>query len=77
MFEKEAEEYAEKHTFYDEYSERHRYDKPITEIFKDGANIGYNKAKEEAKDIINELLMNGYCESTRDKALNFLYPDKE
>jgi uncharacterized protein YciU (UPF0263 family) len=39
--------------------------------------FGYNKAKEEAKDIINELLMNGYNESTRDKALNFLYPDKE
>lgn len=36
-----------------------------------------NKAKEEAKDIINELLMNGYDESTREKAFNFLYPDKE
>lgn len=45
--------------------------------FKDGAEYGYNKAKEEAKEIINELLMNGYDESTRAKALDFLYPDKE
>lgn len=30
-----------------------------------------------AKEIINELLMNSYDENTREKALNFLYPDKK
>jgi hypothetical protein len=48
-----------------------------SKTFQKGAEFGYNKAKEEAKDIINELLMNGYSENTREKALNFLYPDKE
>jgi len=68
MFEKEAEEWANK--IYPSDGQAQRY-------LLMGAMFGYNKAKEEAKDIINELLMNGYNESTRDKALNFLYPDKE
>ena len=41
MFEKEAKEYANKHTFYDEGKEREYYDKSITEIFKEGAEFGY------------------------------------
>lgn len=32
---------------------------------------------DQAKEIINELLMNSYDENTREKALNFLYPDKK
>lgn len=32
---------------------------------------------DQAKEIINELLMNSYDENTRGKALNFLYPDKK
>lgn len=47
------------------------------DAFYDGAKYGYNEAKEEAEEIINELLINGYDESTRRKALDFLYPDKE
>lgn len=77
MFEKDAEEYIDK----------------LTENWTDGAysfsveemrqailhfaEFGYNKAKAEANDIIDELLINGYDESTRRKALDFLYPDKE
>ena len=47
------------------------------EGFKDGTEFGYKKTRKEAEDIINELLMNGYAVSTREKAFNFLYPDKE
>lgn len=39
--------------------------------------INLNTQLDQAKEIINELLMNGYCESTREKALDFLYPDKK
>ena len=56
MFEKDAEEYAQKHTFYDEYRERDRYDKPITEIFKDGAEFGYNKANEDSDKMKSQFL---------------------
>ena len=76
MFEKEAEERYKEHLAdpnYYESSEEESY----LHGFQEGAEFGYNKAKEEAKDIINELLMNGYDENTREKALNFLYPDKE
>ena len=38
---------------------------------------GLKASNEEAKDIINELLMNGYDENTRAKAFDFLYPNKE
>ena len=69
MFEKEAEKWVENNL--------HSTEEDYIKAFKDGAEFGYNKAKEEAKDIINELLMNGYDENTREKALNFLYPDKE
>ena len=79
MFEKEAEEYALENyetCLYDDlpYASDSR---AREQSFRDGAEFGYNKAKEEAKDIINELLMNGYSENTREEALNFLYPDKE
>ena len=79
MFEKEAEDKA-----FEKYPLSDRCDRidlernlKYEEGFKEGAEFGYNKAKEEAKDIINELLMNGYSENTREEALNFLYPDKE
>ena len=55
----------------------HFYLRSLATMWKEGSEYGYNKGKEEAKDIINELLINGYDESTREKALNFLYPDKE
>lgn len=66
--EKEAKKYAEKHIFYDEGRERHYYDKTLTEIFKDGAEFGYNKANEwhklsekypEADKIVRVHLMSG------------------
>ena len=49
----------------------------VEDTFIRGAICGYDKANEEAKEIINELLINGYDESTRAKALDFLYSDKE
>ena len=70
MFEKEAEEWRNSLNYEIDNDTFNNIVIPCIEF-------GYNKAKEEAKDIINELLMNGYNESTRDKALNFLYPDKE
>lgn len=39
--------------------------------------IDLNAQLDQAKEIINELLMNSYDENTREKALNFLYPDKK
>lgn len=39
--------------------------------------INLNAQLDQAKEIINELLMNSYDENTREKALNFLYPDKK
>lgn len=54
-FDIEAEEYAEKHTFYDEVRERHRYDVPITQIFKDAAKVGYNKANEWHKQEVDDV----------------------
>ena len=55
MFDREAEEYAEKHTFYDEARERHRYDVPITQIFKDAAKIGYDTANEWHKQEVDDI----------------------
>ena len=80
MFEKEAEEYADKSKssfVVNEYGSTVYTQLDIELAFQKGVTFGYNKANEEAKDIINELLMNGYDESTRAKALDFLYPDKE
>ena len=78
MFEKEAEEYRNNNTNYYEWDSFCADDgEAIETAYQKGAEFGYNKAKEEAKDIINELLMNGYSENTREQALNFLYPDKE
>lgn len=39
--------------------------------------IDLNAQLDQAKEIINELLMNSYDENTREKALDFLYPDKK
>lgn len=39
--------------------------------------INLNAQLDQAKEIINELLMNSYDENTREKALNFLYTDKK
>lgn len=39
--------------------------------------IDLNAQLDQAKEIINELLMNSYDENTREKSLNFLYPDKK
>jgi hypothetical protein len=63
-------------------------EKRIADLKKENAELKSEKGCEtctkfdevkltKAKDIINELLMNGYDESTRAKALDFLYPDKE
>lgn len=79
MFEKAAEEYAldnYENCTYDNFPYASDF-RAREQSFKDGAVIGYNKCKEEAEDIINELLVNGYDESIRAKALNFLYPVKE
>ena len=87
MFEKEAEEYVMRDDIVTENDrvpfdngygyQTVSFENEVKKGFQDGAEFGYNKANEEAKDIINELLMNGYDESTRAKALDFLYPDKE
>lgn len=84
MFEKEAEEY-----YYKTYpvtlniGEEERK-KEVTDIFLAGLKAGKDMAEtdliaqlDQAKEIINELLMNSYDENTREKALNFLYPDKK
>jgi hypothetical protein len=49
MFEKEAEEYIKEHTFFDEEYGVQSLDVVSKTIFKDGAEFGYNKAKEEWK----------------------------
>ena len=79
MFEKEAKKWVKEHTEIEYKASYGEFPKEPSAMksFKAGAEFGYNKANEEAKDIINELLMNGYDESTRAKALDFLYPDKE
>lgn len=77
MFEAESKEYAKKTSSLAIKKFNPLEPKLLAIGFQDGAECGYNKAKKEAEDIINELLMNGYCESTREKAFNFLYPDKE
>lgn len=77
MFEAEAEEYENEHSVYDETFDMVFVKCSTKKVFQDAATFGYNKGKQEARDIINELLMNGYDEFTRAKALNFLYPDKE
>ena len=46
MFEKEAEEYIKEHTFFDEEYGVQSLDVVSKTIFKDGAEFGYNKAKE-------------------------------
>ena len=47
MFEKEAEEYIKKHTFFDEEFGLTSLDVTSKTAFQDGAEFGYNKAKEE------------------------------
>ena len=47
MFEKEAEEYIKEHTFFDEEYGVQSLDVVSKTIFKDGAEFGYNKCKEE------------------------------
>ena len=46
MFEEEAEEYIKEHTFFDEEYGVQSLDVVSKTIFKDGAEFGYNKAKE-------------------------------
>jgi len=56
MFEKEAEEYTGKvHRYRDNLKELIQ-DEDVFDAFKDGAEFGYNKGKNEAKEIIKELL---------------------
>ena len=47
MFEKKAEEYIKEHTFFDEEYGVQSLDVVSKTIFKDGAEFGYNKCKEE------------------------------
>ena len=83
MFEKEAEEYAEKHAFRIPYdgSDKFYDDKDYEcskEGFQKGAEFGYNKANEElqkAKQIIQEFLELNYSEFTKTNAV-FLHADK-
>ena len=61
MFKKEAEEYAEKHAFRIPYdgSDKFYDDKDYEcskEGFQKGAEFGYSKSKNEAKEIIKGLL---------------------
>ena len=46
MFEKDAEEYIEEHSFFDEESGVKSLDVTSKTIFQDGAEFGYNKANE-------------------------------
>ena len=52
MFEKEAEEYAHEHCCDSCKNLQARYRK----VYQDGAEFGYNKAMNEAKGIIKDLL---------------------
>ena len=52
MFEKEAKEYAHEHCCDSCKNLQARYRK----VYQDGAEIGYNKAMNEAKGIIKDLL---------------------
>lgn len=66
MFETEAEEYNQKVPF-----NPLNVEKEIRRAFQKGAEFGYNKAKEEAKTIIQDLLSNS-DEYARQRAMDFL-----
>ena len=65
MFEKEAEEYAKSKKIKDDCIRF--YD--TKKHFKDGAEFGYNKGKNETKEIIKDLL--SLCEGETDSKLVF------
>ena len=54
MFEKEAEEYATENWEY--YEEGQNDSKALKQAYLAGAEFGYNKAMNEAKEIIRDLL---------------------
>lgn len=66
MFEKEAEEYGlENYINYDDYPYVLTDEKAITKAFKDGAEFGYNKAKEEGKVVVKHFEAYGQCRDSR------------
>ena len=56
MFEKETEEYTGKVHRYKDNLKEPIQDEDVFDAFKDGAEFGYNKGKNEAKEIIKLLL---------------------
>ena len=74
MFEKDAEEYVNEHSEYDETFDMVFVNCETKKAFQDGAEFGYNKAKEEteyARTIIQDLLDNS-DEYARQRAYEFL-----
>ena len=75
MFEKEAEEYSNNWKINKNndlnFAELVELRAVIYKANKDGAEFGYNKAKEEAKTIIQDLLSNS-DEYARQRAMDFL-----
>jgi hypothetical protein len=69
MFEKEAEEYADKDFGMYAPTDHERYAKETD--WRNGAEFGYNKANEYAKTIIQDLLDNS-DEYARERAMDFL-----
>lgn len=55
MFEKEAEEYIKEHTFFDEEFGLTSLDITSKTAFQEGAKFGYNKGRNEAKEILKGL----------------------
>ena len=78
MFEKEAEEYADKQIgCWDRYSEW----KDVEQAFQDGAEFGYNKAKEDADKMKSQFLELCNLKDMRieelEKANEWHYPSKD
>ena len=71
MFEKEAEEYQTRKHHQRLYGNKPVVMKELNITYKDGFKDGYNKAKEEAETIIQDLLSNS-DEYAKQRAIDFL-----